>query len=271
MRRSVLERLPYFAIDAFASEVFQGNPAGVCPLERWLPDRLLQAIAAENNLAETAFFVPAKAGYHLRWFTPIQEVPLCGHATIAAAFVILTRLHPELQDVQFQTLSGPLTVRRDQEWFELDLPRYTPIQVEHPPSVLAAGLGVEASVVLRVEEDPNYYVIVADEETVLGVRPQLDVLAGLHPYGVAVSAPGRRADFVSRYFAPSYGIPEDSVTGSIHAPLTVYWAARLGRATLHAAQLSRRGGDLRCRLTAERVSVAGRAVAYLDGTITVAT
>lgn len=264
-----MEQLRYYVVDAFASHVFHGNPAGVCPLERWLPDSLLQAIAAENNLPETAFFVPDGTGYHLRWFTPIQEVPLCGHATLATAFTILTRLRPDLQAVQFQTLSGPLTVQRDAEWFELDLPRYTPVRVEQAPSTLEAGLGIGASDILRVEQDPNYYVIVADEEIVRGVHPRLDVLAGLHPYGVVVSAPGRTVDFVSRYFAPSYGIPEDPVTGSIHAALTPYWAARLQRSTLRAAQLSRRGGELRCRLVGERVRVAGRATAYLEGTITV--
>ncbi|HEX6533731.1 MAG TPA: PhzF family phenazine biosynthesis protein [Gemmatimonadaceae bacterium] len=264
-----MEQLRYFVVDAFTSHVFHGNPAGVCPLERWPSDDLLQAIAAENNLAETAFFVPDRAGYHLRWFTPTQEVPLCGHATLATAFVIFGRLRPELRDVRFQTRSGPLTVRRDDEWLELELPRYTPARLEVPPRSLGDGLGIEASEVLRVEEDPNYYVIVADEATVRGVRPRLDVLAALHPYGVAVSAPGRSADFVSRYFAPSYGIPEDPVTGSIHAALTPYWAARLNRSSLRAAQLSRRGGELRCRLTAERVLVAGRAAAYLEGTIAV--
>ena len=264
-----MKRLPYFVVDAFASRVFQGNPAGVCPLEQWLPDPVLQAIAAENNLAETAFFVPDGEAYRLRWFTPTREVPLCGHATIAAAFAIFARLRPDQEQISFLTLSGPLTVRRDGGWFELDLPRYAPAEVEQPPAALAAGLGTEPTTVLRVEEDPNYYVVLADEEAILGVRPRHDVLATLHPYGVAVTAPGRNADFVSRYFAPSYGIPEDPVTGSIHAALTPYWAARLGRSSLRAAQLSARGGELRCRLGAGRVQVAGRAASYLEGTITV--
>jgi PhzF family phenazine biosynthesis protein len=256
-------------VDAFASRVFQGNPAGVCPLERWLPDGLLQAIAAENNLAETAFFVPDGEAYRLRWFTPTQEVPLCGHATIAAAFAIFARLRPELEEISFLTLSGRLTVRRDGEWLELELPRYDPVEVEQSPAALVAGLGTEPKAVLRVEEDPNYYVILADEGAIRALRPRHDVLATLHPYGVAVSAPGHDADFVSRYFAPSYGIPEDPVTGSIHAGLTPYWAARLGRSTMRAAQLSPRGGELRCRLGADRVHLAGRAAGYLEGTITV--
>lgn len=262
-------RLRYYVVDAFASQVFQGNPAGVCPLERWLPDNVLQAIAAENNLAETAFFVPEGQGYHLRWFTPTQEVPLCGHATLAAAFAILTLLGREQEPLQFRTLSGTLTVRRDEDWLELDLPRYTPVPLEQVPEALDAGLGIAANEALRVEQDPNYYVIVADEAAVRGVRPRLDLLAGLHPYGVVVSAPGRTTDFVSRYFAPSYGIPEDPVTGSVHAALTPYWAARLQRTSLRAAQLSRRGGEIRCRLLGERVGVAGQAAVYLEGTITV--
>ena len=264
------QKLRYFVVDAFGSQVFQGNPAGVCPLEAWLPDDLLQAIAAENNLSETAFFVPDGAGYHLRWFTPAQEVPLCGHATLAAGHTILTRLRPELDEVGFQTLSGPLRVRRDGDWFELDLPSYTLVRVDSPPAALAEGLGIEVREVFEVKgKDPNYYVIVDDEATVRGLRPRFDVLATLHPQAVAVSAPGRKADFVSRYFAPGFGIPEDPVTGSTHAALTPYWAECLGRTTLSAAQLSRRGGELRCRVVGDRVRVAGRAAPYLEGTITV--
>ncbi len=262
-----MPRLRYFVVDAFASRVFQGNPAGVCPLERWLPDSLLQAIAAENNLAETAFLVDRGAGYHLRWFSPTHEVPLCGHATLAAAFVVFTFLRPGLDRVSFETLSGGLAVCRRGEWLELDLPLLVPSPVQRPPDALALGLGVEPEAVLQVDADPNYYAVVGDEDTVVGVRPRLDLLAGLHPYGVVVTALGGAADFVSRYFAPSYGIPEDPVTGSIHAALTPYWAARLGRTSLRALQLSRRGGELRCRLENGRVLVAGRTALYLEGTI----
>jgi predicted PhzF superfamily epimerase YddE/YHI9 len=236
-------------------------------LERWLPDSLLQAIAAENNLAETAFLVDRGAGYHLRWFSPTHEVPLCGHATLAAAFVVFTFLRPGLDRVSFETLSGGLAVCRRGEWLELDLPLLVPSPVQRPPDALALGLGVEPEAVLQVDADPNYYAVVGDEDTVVGVRPRLDLLAGLHPYGVVVTALGGAADFVSRYFAPSYGIPEDPVTGSIHAALTPYWAARLGRTSLRALQLSRRGGELRCRLENGRVLVAGRTALYLEGTI----
>lgn len=262
-------RLPYFVVDAFASDVFHGNPAGVCPLERWLPDTRLQSIASENNLAETAFFVPNDVGYHLRWFTPTQEVPLCGHATLASAHIVFSRLRPELSDVRFETLSGTLSVSRDGEWLVLDLPRYAPVHEEKPPPDLQRGLGVHLIEVFRVDDDPNYFAVVADEETVRQVQPSLDVLVALHPFGVAVTAPGDSADFVSRYFAPSYGIPEDPVTGSIHAVLTPYWSAQLHRTRMRARQLSRRGGELRCELLDSRVRVAGQAAEYLEGTISV--
>ena len=262
-----MQQLPYFVVDAFASRLFQGNPAGVCMLHSWLPDKQLQAIAAENNLSETAFFVPHGSAYRLRWFTPTAEVPLCGHATLATAFAIVKHLSPELTEVRFDTRSGILTVRRDGEWYELDLPLYAPQPAGQPPGELEAGLGVEASEILTTEQDFNYYVVVADEETVGALHPSFETLAGLHPYGVAVTAPGRRTDFVSRYFAPSYGVPEDPVTGSTHAALVPYWADRLQRTSLSAAQLSARGGELRCRVQDDRVRVAGQAVTYLEGTI----
>ncbi len=264
-----MQQIPYFVVDAFASRVFQGNPAGVCPLERWLPDEELQAIAAENNLSETAFFVPQDSGYHLRWFTPRTEVPLCGHATLATAFAIVRHLDPALNEIRFQTLSGILTVRRAGDWYELDLPLYAPQPLQQPPAELEAGLGVEASEILCTEQDSNYYVVVAGEETVRALQPRFEVLARLHPFGVAVTARGRSTDFVSRYFAPSYGIPEDPVTGSTHAALVPYWAPRLKRTSLTAAQVSARGGELRCRLVNKRVRVAGQATTYLEGTIIV--
>jgi PhzF family phenazine biosynthesis protein len=263
-------RLPYFVVDAFASAVFRGNPAGVCPLEHWLPNDLLQSIAAENNLAETAFFVANETGYHLRWFTPTQEVPLCGHATLASAFIVFNRLRPNLSEVRFETLSGPLSVSRDDGWLVLDLPRYTAIHEEQAPPQLQRGLGVHVVEVFRVDDDPNFFAVVDDEETVRQVQPRMDALAELHPYGVGVTAAGTSADFVSRYFAPSYGIPEDPVTGSTHAALTPFWASRLHRTTLRALQLSKRGGELRCELLDERVRVAGQAAEYLEGTISVA-
>jgi len=263
-----MQQLRYFVIDAFASEVFRGNPAGVCPLDDWLPDSLLQAIATENNLSETAFFVPNPAGYRLRWFTPTQEVSLCGHATLAAAFTIFTRLRPDLTEICFESVSGPLFVRRQpRELLELDFPAFAAVPEASPPTELLEGLGVKPLCVLRCE--PNYYVIVENEEMVRATKPNFHLLSALHPYGVAVSARGRQADFVSRYFAPSYGVPEDPVTGSMHCALAPYWADVLGKSTLRASQASARGGELLCNVVGNRVRLAGRAAGYLEGTITV--
>jgi PhzF family phenazine biosynthesis protein len=265
------QELQYFVVDAFASEVFRGNPAGVVILLSPLSDETLQAIAAENNLAETAFLTSDDSGYGLRWFTPTEEVPLCGHATLATAHAIFRHLDPGAQSVQFATATGPIVVRADGAWLELDLPRFDAETVPTPPAALIEGLGMTLLDVRRVDADPNYYVRLQREHEVASVEPDLDTLAELHPYGVAVTAPGDAVDFVSRYFAPGSGIPEDPVTGSIHAALTPYWACRLGRDSLVARQLSHRGGELRCRLDGDRVRVAGQAAPYLSGTINVPT
>jgi len=265
--RSPMPSLTLYQVDAFADQVFRGNPAAVVPLDAWLPDTILQAIAAENNLAETAFFVPNGGGYHLRWFTPRQEVPLCGHATLATAYVILRHLTPQASRVEFTTLSGPLAVTRAEAGFVLDFPRLDPEPVTSPPLALIRGLGGEPVEVLKFSVDPNFYAVFADESEVRSLRPNLTVLESLHPFGVVVTAPGTATDFVSRYFAPSYGIPEDPVTGSIHCVLTPYWATRVGRTELTAWQASERGGSLRCRLEGDRVYLTGSAVLYLQGTI----
>lgn len=259
--------LQLFQVDAFADRLFAGNPAAVVPLTAWLPDTVLQAIAAENNLAETAFFVPEGADYHLRWFTPRFEVPLCGHATLATASVILRRLTPEADTVRFRSLSGPLNVRRNGERFVLDFPALVAAPLPEPPVALLAGLGLPPERVLRVDEDPNFYAIYGDEATIRELQPDLGLLAALHPYGVVITAPGASSDFVSRYFAPSFGIPEDPVTGSIHCALTPYWAVRLGRTDLTARQASARGGEMACALRGDRVHLTGSAVLYLEGTI----
>ncbi len=240
-------------------------------VDQWPRDEVLQLIASENNLSETAFILADAHEYQLRWFTPTQEVPLCGHATLAAGFVIMNNLEQGRAEVHFTSLSGLLTVRKDGHWFELDLPSFDALPKGDVPAALEAGLQFEAGEVFRTEGDTNYFVIVDDEAIVRNLQPRLEALATLHPYGVAVSAPGREADFVSRYFAPSYGIPEDPVTGSIHAALTPYWARRFGRTMLRAMQLSARGGELRCTLERGRVLVAGQAAQYLDGHIEVPT
>lgn len=255
-----------FQVDAFTDRIFGGNPAAVCPLEDWLPDELLQAIAAENNLSETAFFLTGRDPSPLRWFTPRSEVPLCGHATLAAAYVAMAHLHPERTETAFETLSGRLTVRRTSAGFLLDFPA-VPIERTDPPDCLLEGLGLMPREVWVSEGDPNYLAILDSQAEVDKLRPDLRALERLHPHGVAVSAVGDRADFVSRYFAPGYGIPEDPVTGSIHCALGPYWSDRLGRRRLAALQLSPRGGTLGVRVRGERVELEGNAVSYLSGMI----
>jgi predicted PhzF superfamily epimerase YddE/YHI9 len=256
-------RLRMYQVDAFASRVFSGNPAAVVPLPEWLDDVQLQSIAAENNLSETAFFVPRDDHYHLRWFTPTQEVSLCGHATLASAFIVFTVLDTASAAVKFETLSGILNVqRRAGNLVTMDFPKLIPRPCQ-PPGHLLAGLSRTPVEVLATDNDANYYVVYDREHAVRTLRPNLPVLEQLHPYGVAVTAAGDEADFVSRYFAPGYGIPEDPVTGSIHCALTPYWSQRLGKPVLQARQVSKRGGELQCEDLPERVLISGRAVQYL--------
>lgn len=265
-----MKALKIYQIDAFASQVFRGNPAAVCPLEAWPPETLLQNIASENNLSETAFFVPEGNCYRLRWFTPTQEVALCGHATLAAAFALFHVLGHEETEIRFQSKSGPLCVRRQGDVLTLDLPRTTLEPTSNPPPHLLSALGSEPTVVLHSKSDPNYFAIFPTEGDVRHLRPDLEALARLHPFGTVVSAQGRDYDVVSRYFAPSYGIPEDPVTGSIYCGLAPYWSARLGRESIRAHQASARGGDLDCEVRGDRVHVSGTAHLYLEGTIHVA-
>lgn len=257
--------LDIFQIDAFADAVFRGNPAAVCPLTEWLPEEVMQVIAAENNLSETAFFVPANDVYDLRWFTPALEVELCGHATLATAYLILTRLTPGDDAVEFETRSGRLTVTRDGDRFFLDFPAYRGEEVACPP-YLSAGLGVVPRAVVA---GPNYMAVLETEADVAGLRPDMAALEKLHPRGVIVTAPGEMCDFVSRYFGPSFGVPEDPVTGSAHCMLIPYWAKRLEKLSLDARQISARGGRLWCEDRGDRAGIGGTAVMYLEGRITV--
>jgi PhzF family phenazine biosynthesis protein len=256
-------RIPLYQIDAFAGEVFRGNPAAVCPLEAWLPDETLQAIAAENNLSETAFLVAGGEDYHLRWFTPVTEVKLCGHATLASAFVVFHYLRPGSAAVTFQSLSGPLAVTREGELLTMDFPAWEPVPCE-APEALAAGLGRAPAEVLGTRD---WLAVYESEEAVRTLRPDTERLRGLDRLGVIVTAPGSRSDFVSRFFAPGAGIPEDPVTGSAHCTLAPYWGKRLRKQRLHALQVSARGGELFCELRGERVAISGRAARYLEGTI----
>lgn len=259
--------LRLYQVDAFSSKVLGGNPAAVCPLTAWLDDPTMQAIAEENNLSETAFFVPKGESYSLRWFTPRYEVDLCGHATLAAAFVIFTEIGAKDNRVRFESRSGPLEVMQMGGRLSMDFPALKMTAVASPPALLIEGLGAPPREVFRVTEDTNYFAIYGSEEQVRGINPDLARLEQLHPYGVAVSAPGKNSDCVTRYFAPSYGIPEDPVTGSIHCALVPYWSNRLNKKNICARQLSKRAGELFCSSLGNRVRISGYATKYLEGVI----
>jgi predicted PhzF superfamily epimerase YddE/YHI9 len=256
-------RLPIYQIDAFTGALFRGNPAAVCPLEAWLDTALMQSIAAENNLAETAFIVSAGEDYDLRWFTPEVEVKLCGHATLASAFVVFRYLRPDAPSATFHSQSGPLTVTRDGDLLTLDFPALPAVPEPAPPG-LVESLGTAPLEVLRARDHVAVYGTEAD---VRALRPDFERMKTLPGLGVIATAPGSDCDFVSRFFAPGAGIPEDPVTGSAHCTLVPYWAQRLGKDRLHARQVSPRGGELFCEARGERVSLGGRAVLYLEGSI----
>jgi PhzF family phenazine biosynthesis protein len=260
-------RIPLYQIDAFADGPFTGNPAAVCPLESWLPDDVMQAIAAENNLSETAFFVPEGEGYRLRWFTPATEVDLCGHATLASGFVVFSWLRPGRSSVTFQTQqAGSLTVARDGELLALDFPSRPPAPCAMSEKLVAA-LGRRPAALLAARD---YLAVYDSADDILALSPDFAALAALDRFAVIVTAPGTGGvDFVSRFFAPARGVDEDPVTGSSHCTLIPYWAQHLGKDRFEARQLSRRGGVLSCALHGDRVTIAGRAVLYLDGTITI--
>tara|TARA_B100000686_G_C16690247_1_gene917186 strand:+ start:699 stop:1478 length:780 start_codon:yes stop_codon:yes gene_type:complete len=257
--------IPIFIVNAFTNELGKGNPAAVCPLETWLPTETLQSIAAENNLSETAFFVKNERGYHLRWFTPSLEVDLCGHATLAAAFILFEKLGFKEEKIKFITRSGSLEVIRKDNLFFLNFPSYCG-EVVTCPIHLQEGLGIAP---ISVIKGPNYLARYHSEVEVASIRPNMDVLHLLHPCGVIVTAPSSNSDFVSRYFAPSFGVPEDPVTGSAHCMLTPYWSAKLNKKQLKAEQISSRGGTLFCECDGDRVKIGGEAVLYLVGNILV--
>lgn len=258
-------KLRMFFVDAFTSTLFHGNPAAVCPLETWLPDPLLQNIAAENNLSETAFFTRERDGsFHLRWFTPTQEVDLCGHATLATAHVIFTDGAHNRGEISFKSRSGPLRVLREGELFTLDFPLWRVTPAAADPDLVRA-LGREPAALFTNSRD--YLALFHSEQDVAALQPDMERLRSINREGVMCTAPGQVADFVSRYFAPQVGIPEDPVTGSAHCSLTPFWAERLGKTRLRAKQISPRGGELLCRLEGERVHISGTAVRYLEGTI----
>jgi PhzF family phenazine biosynthesis protein len=251
-----------YHVDAFTSEVFRGNPAAVCPLTEWPPDATMQAIAAENNLSETAFFVPSSDAYAIRWFTPKVEVDLCGHATLASAFVLFERLEPEKKATIFESRGGPLRVHKDDGRYVLDFPARLAVPDTISPE-LTQALGGDP---IEVGAARDILAVFATEDKVRGLAPDTRLLARLER-AVIATAPGRGCDFVSRFFAPSFGIDEDPVTGSSHCTLVPYWARRLGKRRLRALQVSARGGELFCEDRGDRVLIGGRAALFMEGMI----
>ena len=263
-------RIPLFHVDAFAQGPNSGNRAAVCLLDSWLDDAWLRKVAAENNLSATAFLVRGRDRYELRWFTTRCEIQLCGHATLAAGFVVLEVMDPGRDPVQFENHRvGILTVRRAGGLFAMDFPALVPQPCPERPPGLTEALGLETDPSELLEVNGTYIAVLRDEGEVASAIPDSSHLEQLHPYVVAVTAPGEREDFVSRYFAPSYGLPEDPVTGSVHCALTPYWSKRLGKTQLHARQLSERGGELWCELADQRVMLTGRAILTMQGTLTI--
>jgi PhzF family phenazine biosynthesis protein len=256
-------RLPLYQVDAFTSRVFGGNPAGIVPLDSWLPDDVMQAIAAENNLAETAFFVREGDGFHLRWFTPTVEIDLCGHATLGSAHLLFASLGYDGAKIDFMTRSGKLTVTRQGDGLAMELPARPPQPCAVPPD-LDKALGKVPTAVFAARD---YLMVYEREADVRALKPDMERISRLDRFGVIVTAPGESCDFVSRFFAPAQGVPEDPVTGSAHCTLIPYWSKRLGKKSLQARQISPRVGELSCEDREDRVVVAGKAVLYLEGTI----
>lgn len=258
-------KIPFFQVDAFSSNVFGGNPAAVCILEAWLDNEIMQKIAAENNLSETAFLVPKSPGnYELKWFTPTVEIDLCGHATLASAFVLFEYYYPNKNFLTFQTASGELSVEKSDNLLSMNFPARPPVEVK-PPEILIQALGVKPSFVL---ESRDLLAVFEDEKTIQKMTPDFDKIKKIKShFAVIVSAPGDHSDFVSRFFAPNAGVNEDPVTGSAHCTLIPYWAKRLNKYKLHAFQLSNRKGEIFCELLGDGVSIAGHSTLFAKGEI----
>lgn len=258
-------KLPMYQVDAFADRPFEGNPAAVCPLDTWLPDELMQSIAMENNLSETAFFVREADRFRIRWFTPTAEVDLCGHATLASAHVLFEILGFEGEELRFDSHSGPLTVSRSDDWLVLDFPAQPPEACETPPEIVEA-FGAEPVECLRHVDYIAVYDGLVDIKT---ISPRTELLASLDLRAVIITAESRDHDFVARVFAPRFGIPEDPVTGSAYTQLAPYWAQQLDKRRFRVRQESARGGELRCELAGDRVLIAGKAASYMEGILEV--
>ena len=255
--------IPLYQIDAFASKRFEGNPAAVCPLDKWLPDEIMQSIAAENNLSETAFFVPKGNGFQIRWFTPVSEVDLCGHATLATAYVLFDILAYKKDSIEFDSKSGILVVTKDSERLVMDFPAQPPVPCDMPEEI---GKAFKTAPIECLKSE-DYIVIFEREIDVESADPNFEVLKGLDLRGVIITARSTRYDFVARFFAPRYGVPEDPVTGSAYTQLAPYWASKLGSKKFSVKQMSSRGGELTCEIADDRVFITGRAIKYMEGKI----
>jgi len=256
-------KLSLYQIDAFANKIFEGNPAAICPLNKWLPDDLMQSIATENNLSETAFFVKTNKGYGIRWFTPTNEVDLCGHATLASAYVIFSILRYEENEILFESKSGLLKVKQNEDWLEMNFPSQPPVKCPVPKQLLEAF--DEEPMECLCSED--YVLVFKNEESILNATPNISLLSKLNLRGVVITSKSDGYDFISRFFAPKYGINEDPVTGSSFTQLIPYWSKKLNKQVLNAKQVSKRGGEVRCTNLNERVQISGRAVKYMDAVI----
>ena len=259
-------KITLYHVDAFTSEIFKGNPAAVCPLDHWLPDELMLKIALENSVSETAFFIPTSEGFEIRWFTPEIEMDLCGHATLATAHVIARHLHYPKEVIKLRSKSGDLSVKVGEKLITLDFPsrKAVPSQV---PQIILDALKEQPNEILKARD---YLLVFESEEIIRNMKPEKSLMdqINLAPGGIIVTAPGRKVDFVSRFFSTQASIFEDPVTGSAHCTLIPYWRERLGKDSMIALQLSKRGGKLVCKDLGERVNISGEAVTYLVGTIT---
>lgn len=258
-------KLPVYQVDAFADNIFEGNPAAICPLEKWIPDEVMQSIAMENNLSETAFFMAGEDSFRLRWFTPTNEVDLCGHATLATAHVLFEHLGYEESVIRFHTNSGELKVQKQNERLVMDFP-VSELNESSPPQFLETAIGVPAKELYR---HTDYLYVVDTPEQVRDLKPNIRDLEKADVRGIIVTASGSNVDFVSRFFAPAVGVDEDPVTGSAHTMLTPYWSRKLGKKELIGRQISSRGGTVYCKNKNDRVELGGTACTFLQGEITI--
>jgi PhzF family phenazine biosynthesis protein len=256
-------KIPLFQVDAFAEHIFEGNPAAVCPLNEWLDDALMQTIAEENNLSETAFFVATKKGFHIRWFTPVAEVDLCGHATLASAYVVFNYLNYSLDEICFESKSGDLFVKKSGDLIEMSFPAQMPIVCEFPPEIDQL-FNIKPIACLKAED---YLFVFESEQSIIDIEPNFEAMKMLDLRGVLITAVSEQYDFVTRFFAPKLGVNEDPVTGSAYTKLAPYWADKLAKNKFKAKQLSNRSGVVYCENKGKRVLVSGSAVMYMQGEI----